>query len=233
MDSLNEHCILEIMAFLTISEILSFGSTNMRNLGIVSNYLDRVHARGIIEYVLQFHHSAIREILQRFGRHFFHLTVQFGQQLIDMDIFQDYDGVLINNTHRLILMAYMDEPNQELVEITHEYTGEYIRREFEDYINEEQVKRNFNQIIDVFRRNATNIIRSINCNDMPILRNLTFVFELRLSVPSYFTLRESTLLSNTIHQLIIELFSLLRRGNVVYDIVYINHQLQIILHFDM
>lgn len=210
MDQLNEHCILTFMSYLNIGAILSFGATNVRHHGIVSNFLRILAARGTIPFRLWCSQSTIREIFQRFGAFFYHLDIHIAEDMINMDIFQDFDGCLTFNLHRLILRVAMEEPNQELVELGGIHTNEY-----EDIINQQQIANNMQQMINQFRRNSQIVIDCINSNAIPQLRNIALHFELQLSSPTHIFLNRSMFV-NSLDPILHLLFSSLLRGHRSY-----------------
>lgn len=174
--------------------------------------------------------TAFREILQRFGINFIHLDAHIGEDIINMDIFEDFDGCLTPNIHRLILRASMTEPNSQLIFV--DDVAALSVYDFEDLINEQQVKDNLQQMMYQFQRNSQIVIDSINNNTIPNLRNISFIFELDLSEPTYFFLTDSILL-NTVNPIVSLLFSSLHRGNLHFAHVFESHTVQLILIFNL
>lgn len=131
-----------------------------------------------------------------------------------MDIFQDFDGCLTFNLHRLILRVAMEEPNQELVELGGIHTNDY-----EDIINQQQIANNMQQMINQFRRNSQIVIDCINSNAIPQLRNIALHFELQLSSPTHIFLNRSMFV-NSLDPILLLLFSSLLRGHMHFDYVF-------------
>lgn len=223
MDRVNEDCILTFMTYLNIAAILAFGATNVRHHEIVSNYFNRLAARGTINFILRCPQSEIVEILQRFGSHFRHLDIHIGEETINMDIFEDFDGCLTPNIHQLIIRACIEEPNQHLVELPWPIY---------DAINDQQATLNFQQMIVQFQRNSQFIIDSINNNSIPHLRTIEFHFEVQFSVASYLFLSRTAEIAH-VYPIIRTLFSSLRRGNLHFDHVYESNTLVLILIFNL
>lgn len=230
MDRLNEDCILTLLSYLNIGAILAFGATNIRHHQIVTNYINRLAATGTINFHLQCTQTVFREILHRFGIKFIHLDAHIGEDIINMDIFQDFDGCLTPNIHRLILRASMTEPNPQLILV--DDVAAFSAYDFEDSINEQQVKDNLQQMMYRFQRNSQIVIDSINNNTIPNLRNISFIFELDLSEPTYFFLTDSILL-NTVNPIVFLLFSSLHRGNLDFAHVFEPHTVKLILTFNL
>lgn len=233
MDRLNEDDILTFVSYLNIAAILAFGATNVRHQRIVSKYFNTLAVRGRIAFFLDCPQSAIREFLQHFGTHFFHLDIHIGEELINMDIFQDFDGCLTPNINQLIIRASIVEPNQQLVELDGVDSSLY-GYEFEDFINERQVEDNMQQMIDRFRRNSQIVIDSINNNAIPNLRHIAFHFEFTFSVPTYIFLDRSMLMFNAVIPVVSLLFFSLHRGNLHFDHEFESgiHSLKLILLFN-
>lgn len=108
---LNEYCILDLLRVMNIASILAFGCTNIRHRQIVHNFIAaRQQQLGNIHFILNGPINVTREIMLRFGEHFIILDVHFGPELIDMNIFEDYnEGNMINNAQELNLRAYVNE----------------------------------------------------------------------------------------------------------------------------
>lgn len=231
MERLNEDCILTLLSYLNIGAILAFGATNVRHHQIVTNYINRLAASGTINFHLQCTQIALREILQRFGINFIHLDAHIGEDIINMDIFEDIDGCLTPNIHTLILRTSMTEPNPQLI-LVDDVHNAFSTYDFEDSINEQQVKDNLQQMLYQFQRNSQIVIDSINSNTIPNLRNMSFIFELDFSEPTYFFLTDSILL-NAVNPIVFLLFSSLHRGNLHFVHVFESHTVQLILTFNL
>lgn len=150
------------------------------------------------------------------------MDIYIGPDIVDFDIFQDFDGCLTPNINQLIIRACIEEPNQHLIVLDGIY----------DAINEKQAKENKEQMLNQFRNNSQNVIDSINDNAIPHLRNITFHFTLHLSEASYVFLNKTDTL-RMIYPLIYSLFCSLRRGNMHFDFDFDSHYLQLILRFTL
>lgn len=200
MDQLNDFCIFEILKWMNLASILAFGVTNTRFHALVSRHITAIQNRGIIHFSLEtFSLANIREIMERFGGHFYHLNVDFGSHIIDMDIFQTFDGCLIHHAQHLSLHSHVTIFEND------EYDGY-----FQFIPNVDEIPH----LLNSFQRSAENIIDNLNASQIPSLRNVSFEchFEMDMQTFDYF----QRYLNVYVDPIIYMLFMRLQRGNIAY-----------------
>lgn len=142
-----------------MAAILAFGATNIWHRWIIPL-------------------TTLREIILHFGELFHILTVNFRQELLDMEIFQDRDdNSLINNTELLTLLAYTIDNTVSTID----------NNEFDDYdaFDDDDHDVDDFDMLQQFRGNAENLIIAINNNNVETVRQISFRFILNLTPPTY------------------------------------------------
>lgn len=214
-DLWNDDCIFQLLRFMNIASILMFGCTNIRHRALVSNFIARrQYSQGNIQFVLNYSMTIMREILLRLGANFVELDVNFGRELIDMDLFQDpIEGCLLNNAQELNLRANVNETMMMPVfDDDDDDDARNIAIEMMDAIDGYGNFGNIDELLERFQLNSTNVINSINNNEIPTLRHVTFNFCLVLTPYTYNDMESWLLRAQQISQ---DLFSYrLRRGHM-------------------
>lgn len=216
INNLIDDCIFEIWKWLNSASILLFGATNRRFQALVSRRINEIQNHQTIHFALErLPLTQAREILERFGQHIFHLTIHFGLRVIDMDLFQDHDGCLVQHIRNL-----------------HLETSFYSNRndEMDGFFPPEPMFDQITRLINGFRSSSENIIDSINNSDMPLLRNLTFTCSFIIEWDNYLFFHES--LDELVNPVLIGLFLRLRRGNMMYTRIN-THDIDLVLEFNL
>lgn len=161
IDCLNEDCILETLKCLNLASILEFGITNKRfHLVTYINSQHQIH--GMLRFVLDGSLIIIREILLRFGHFSNHFDVNFGLQNIDMDVFQNCGGCLIDRAQSLILRYDLIEDDE---------CDRYFQ--FTQNYSISRLASQYNQLVE-------NIISNINADQFQSLSNISFICSVAL-----------------------------------------------------
>lgn len=146
---------------LNLASILEFGVTNKR-FHLVTYINSQHQILGMLSFVLDGSLIIIREILLRFGHCFNHLDVNFGLQKIDMDIFQNFDGRLIDRAQSLISRYDLIENDE--CDRYFQFTQNY----------------SISRLVSQFNQSAENIISNINANQFQSLSNISFICSVAL-----------------------------------------------------
>lgn len=141
-----------------------------------------------------------------------------------MEIFHNNDGTLTPNLQRMIIHVSIEEPRA--LEPAYEHI-----REYEDYFDEQQMKVNIQQIINIYRHNLQNFMHYINNNEIHNLSHVTFRFVLLLSDITY--LFGITSLINHADSIAFSMFAHLRRGNMSSSHENSHYQCEYTVHFDL
>lgn len=194
--------ILEIFRYLTWIEILAFGSTNIRFFHMVAAFIEtQQRAHGPIHFHLAYN-EITRTFLQLFGRQFQRLCLN-SRIVIDMNIFNDFDGSLMSTLQQLNLTFNAFEIQHVI------FYGGYYQFDDPNYLQSEiQLDQWENQ----YRLSLNNIIESINNNEMPRLNVLRFAFVANLTVRTYNAQAQQFIRCLEIASL--QFFGILRRGSV-------------------
>lgn len=209
MDVLNDDCIFELLKWLNAASLLLFGATSTRFRALVSRHI--MHY-GIGDFALDtLTLPQVRELLGHFGQHVIRLSIDFGVNVIDMEMFQDVDGCLINRAQSLQLRSHLD------LVVIDEYDG-YFRSG--PYIDE--IRQQTNR----FLISAENIVTAINGYQLPSLKSVSFECQLRIKGWASFDHLCGSL-STYIRPGLVRLFVMLRRGHMTIPINF-NHQQQTI-----
>lgn len=230
---LNDDCIYHLLRIMNIASILVFGCTNTRFRAIAYDFISTMQRRTDIHFVLNNPVDIMREILLHFGMHFIILDVQFRQEIIDMNIFQDeVEGCNISHCRELHLFAFMNEGEIKVYDKNYDHDDdddsdqEWKQYPYGDYYDSSV---SIPPMLDRFRINAENIIMSINSIEIPNLRFLTYNFDFFLT-PNSYNMDEW---GEQIKPILRNLFSGLRRGHMTYNHTHDNstYNIRLILEF--